>query len=183
MKVYYAGFNLYGQLTADADSLVRKFIDFHYESLRDVILNHTNSILMYEKALYINGAHGELTHQLVKVEDDETSSGKVSCSDDKMFLLKDDGELLKLDFDSGTAKLERVPNFLVVENSSPGGDSIVNVSCGRKITVTVSKFGKVFNGFNKLKFGEHDISQVATGREHCLLLDADGSVYSFGNGR
>lgn len=179
MKLYYAGFNLYGQIINVSDLVVKSFIELDYDDLINIEFGLYFTLLQKEESLIIlHGAKHDLTHQIQNI--DVPAKVKRVCINEKRFLLLSmEGNLYKANVDD--PKQFRKLNFLNVESGIV--DEVVKISSGENINVALTKSCRLFNVPSQLKFKNENILDVCTGREHCLLLDSSGNVYSFGAGR
>lgn len=173
MKVFGNGFNLYGQLIKPRN-LVEDF-DVIYESevIKNFGINYSFSYFITEDSLLVFPK----TKKGIII--DTAKIVKIVSNDERMIILHDDGRLFKLNCNEEFT-INNVPKLWDAELDC---DKIVNVSCGSKIDVFYSKKGKLFTTARELKFEKDNVVQIECGREHCLLLDKTGNVYSFGRGR
>lgn len=181
MKAKYAGFNLYGQCMPSKQPIVDGFEDVDFNDASDVLFTHTRTILRIGNGLYIGESHEEGITCLVKVSLAEgTEIVGLSANDEAVTVLNQEGNLLKVNLYN--YEVNTVPNFLNVEDRDET-DRLSKIACGSNLTVGVTAHGNVFNGPNRLDFVGQNIVDVCVGREHCLLLENSGDVYSFGRGR
>ncbi|XP_023014291.2 RCC1 domain-containing protein 1 isoform X1 [Leptinotarsa decemlineata] len=168
MKVYCKGFNLYGQLN-QPEPVVEEFKQcFDFEVIKRVCFNHSYTVIL-------TGDQGIVLQQKDKIHLKSTSEIiLVTSNDDRVVLLDKVGNLLKAEL-SDFSLICEIPNSFFSEK-------IINVSCGSKLTVAYSIGGFIYNVPQKLDFCNTSIVDVTCGREHCLLLDEFGNVYSFGRG-
>lgn len=174
MKVLGKGFNLYGQLIKPTNVVVDYVVIFESEVIKSFGINYSFSYFHTNDSFMIFPTASN------KVTVDEKKIVTVASNDERIVVLYDNGILVRLNYDNEKLTINNVPLLLDRERSS---DKIVNVSCGSKMTVFYSQEGKLLTLANKLKFEKNDIVQIECGREHCLLLDKAGNVYSFGRGR
>lgn len=173
MRLFVNGFNLYKQLVKSKNVLEEFTPVVESEVIKNVCIQHSFSIIQTEKDVkYISEEDRNLVSSDVEVI-------KIVCNDDRILILDNFGKLMKFDIDNIEAP-STVPNLV---NSEESSEQIVNISCGSKITVAYSNKGKLFNIPEQLNFERKDIIDIQCGREHCLLLDQYGNVYSFGKGR
>jgi alpha-tubulin suppressor-like RCC1 family protein len=166
MKVFYNGFNLHRQFPS-SENLVESFIDHVYQDLGNIEVSYHNAVLLVANVLVLRGAKNETLPIQGKIT-------QISCNEDKVLVLLDNGELLKI-----TDCVTKVPKLMDLDCD----DYITRISCGSKLTTALTKKGVVYNVPNKLDFDGREIVDMKTGREHCLLLDKTGNVFSFGRGR
>lgn len=172
MKVFSNGFNLYGQLIKPNELIENFSVLFESEVIKNFEINHSFSF-MHTHDLVINYRK---TNQTIPLH--SMKIRKIISNDERIIILCENGDCLKLDCDE-----EFTIKMLVNLLNDGSTDKITNVSCGSKMTVFYSEMGKVFTLANPLKFEKMDIIQIECGREHCLLLDQTGNIYSFGRGR
>lgn len=178
MKLYYAGFNLYGQIINVSDPVVKSFIELDYDALINIEFGHYFTLLLNEESLILHGAKQDLTYQIQNIN--IPAKVKQICVNEKrLVLLSKDGNLYKANIDD--VKEMRKLNFLNVENELV--DETVKISSGENINIALTKSCRLFNVPSQLQFKNDNILDVCTGREHCLMLDLSGNVYSFGAGR
>ncbi|XP_022902457.2 RCC1 domain-containing protein 1 isoform X1 [Onthophagus taurus] len=176
MRVKYAGFNLFG-LISQNQSLIKSFTEFKYDSLKTLHLTHTFGIVQNDELkMFLYGYFDEKTHQNVEIK---TGLGKVvkkvSVYDNKMTILFECGGVYNVNID-GDLSLNKI-SVNIDED-----DCIVDISAGPDFIIGITKNGFVYDIPNKLDFVNKEIVQVETGREHCILLDKTGNVYTFGSG-
>lgn len=172
MKVFANGFNLYGQLNQSTRLVADFIVVFESEVIKNFGINQfysyfhtTDSFLLFpasNKSNTVNAA--EIL--------------KVASNDDRIVILYRNGMVCKLDYNE--LILNRVPFLFNTEESE---DRIIEVSLGSKMSIFCSKNGKLFTIASIMKFESKNIIQIECGKEHCLLLDEAGNVYSFGRGR
>lgn len=172
MKLFANGFNVYKQL-GELEAILKKFtICFESEVINCFFINHSYSLLQNEQDVVI---YPRKDQQLLY---GNKGIMKIASNNVRVLILDESGRLLK--FDLSNFKVPSIiPNLLGLEEF----EQIVNISCGSKITVAYTNEGKLFNIPEKLNFKNKDIIDLQCGREHCLLLDNKGNVYSFGRGR
>ncbi|XP_044271958.1 RCC1 domain-containing protein 1 isoform X1 [Tribolium madens] len=165
MKVYYNGFNLHRQFPSPQD-LVVNFIDHVYQDLENIEVSYHYAVLLVANVIAFRGAKNETIPVDGKIR-------QISCNEDKVLVLLTNGDLLKI-----TETVIKVPKLMDLDDD----DTVVQISTGSKLSVALTKKGHLYNVQNKLEFVSEDIIDVKTGREHCLLLDKSGKVFSFGRG-
>ncbi|KAF2892607.1 hypothetical protein ILUMI_13565 [Ignelater luminosus] len=177
MRVFYCGFNLYGQFINHSNIIVERFIDYTYEDVTSIEFNQTFSVIFKNENIYLHGRKADKTHQIQRIEIPENLKIlQISCTDDKVLFLANDS-ILKLDLN----KCDRlVPEPLPSNIFS--NDPIIKIASGSKINAALTEQGTLYTFFNKLNFSNKDIVDICAGREHCLILDDTGNVYSFGRG-
>lgn len=102
---------------------------------------------------------------------------QISSNNDRLLVLSKGNKINKIDI-SDLDNVTQIPNF--VEEKY---DSIEKVALGDKLTVFYTNTGKLYNFPNKLNFVSQQVVDIKTGREHCVILDLNGNVYTFGRGR
>lgn len=171
MKLYFTGYN------PNLDNKVECFTNLVYNGFGNLEFQYTYTLLLSSDNSVLNIQRTQ--PQTIKLPDNLRVK-QVSCADTKFVIVTDCGSIYK--YDLILQKLSQLPNFLSFSDTE-AGDKIVHIACGCAITVALSKFGKLFSSLNKLDFEHRNIVDVQVGNEHCLLLDGDGKVYSFGRGR
>lgn len=174
MKVFAIGFNLYGQLLKPA-CLLKKFeIIFESEVIQNFVINYSYSCFHLKDSIEI------FSNTKKSVPFTMADITKVASNDERIIVLTSVGKMLKLDYEDEYPEFKDMPHLLDVDHIN---DRIVDVSCGSKLTVFVSQERKLLTMANQLHFDKKDIVQIHCGREHCILLDKSGNVYTFGRGR
>lgn len=173
MRIYSNGFNLYGQLIKP-NSLIHDFdVIFESEVIKNFGINHSfsyfhtdDSFLLYPKI------NRDIFIETKKI-------GEVASNDERIIILYDDGNLVQSNYNEEFT-IQNVPRIWDNEETN---DKIISVSCGSKINVIYTEQKRLGSITSHLKFQNDDIVQMKCGREHCILLDKTGNVYSFGRGR
>ncbi|XP_044755139.1 RCC1 domain-containing protein 1, partial [Coccinella septempunctata] len=101
----------------------------------------------------------------------------ISCTNDNLFVLNTDGQLFQIDI----VDLEKVIEVKTEEFLQPE-DKFILCAVGDKIKVGLTRFGYIYDFPNRLNFDVRSTVDIKVGGVHCLLLDSQGNVYSFGNG-
>lgn len=167
MKVYYRGFNLYQQFSKE-EKLVEKFIDCKIEGVTQIEVSYFYVVMLVaDDTLLLKGARNFEYKMEEKVL-------KITSNEDRVLAILSNGDIVKI-MDS-VSKLPKLPEL-------DSNHKIKLISSGSKLAIAVSENGQIYNIPNKLKYVNKFIIDIKTGREHCLLLDAKGSTYSFGRGR
>ncbi|KAI4461841.1 regulator of chromosome condensation (rcc1) repeat [Holotrichia oblita] len=174
MKVWYSGFNLYNQFHISREHIVNDFSVFKYGTIQNLVFSHTYIAAQNANTITFYGrVSSNLSIQEVR------NISQIAAVDNITYILYNDGTIKKVDTASG--EITDVPNFLQTEN--PGtSDYITKIACGSKMNVAVSYNNDVYNIPNKIEYNGKRVKDVASGHEHCLILDNYGNVYSFGNG-
>lgn len=181
MRVKYAGFNAFNQCLSSHGLIIDNFIDFCDSDLDRVEFLHGGSVVVIRDKIYVTDGKNN-NNKLLNLPD-ETKIVQVSGSECRILFLDDTGRIFKYDFNCVEQGVTEICKFLYVESSNAEiNDKIVRISCGSRLTVALTKGGKVFNVPNLLNFDGTKIIDVQTGREHCLLLDNAGNVFTFGCG-
>lgn len=174
MKVFARGFNLYGQLIKPT-SVVQDFdVIFESEVIKNFGINYSFSYF------HTNDSFVVFPKPNKSINLDRKNIFTIVSNDERIIILYDDGTLIKLDYNNENFSINKVPRLMDTEEFI---ENIDNVSSGSKITVFYSKKGKLYTMANLVTFEKNDVVQIECGREHCLLLDGAGNVYSFGRGR
>lgn len=185
MKVKYTGFNLYGQCSRCEQLIIERFYDYDQNDLCDLELLHTATISKLTDEIVIEGGMRDQTHQKCSVESiDSKKIIGMSGTEKRMLFLDDQGTFYRLNLEE-PENIVALPDFTKVESCCKNSDKIILFSSGAKLTVALTSNGNLFNAPNLLHFEgkENCIVNICTGKEHCLLLDSKGNVYSFGMGR
>lgn len=177
MKLYFAGSNLGKTVIHNLDEVVHRFTILVYPESIEIELQYTYAVLLRNDRCNLDVSH---IKQIRLPEGFKVQ--QISCTDTKFVVLTDCGGLYKCDTVLGKGDLSRLPNLLSSDDIE-SGDSIIKIACGCAINVAISKFGKIFDSVNKLDFELPKVVDVKVGNEHCLLLDEDGRIYSYGRGR
>lgn len=174
MRVFCNGFNLYGQLGSERKHLLENFLETNFnnqKTIKDIIVNQTYSIVQFEdNEIVFNGANDCRKLPFKNVM-------QISSNNDRLLVLSKGNKINKIDI-SDLDNVTQIPNF--VEEKY---DSIEKVALGDKLTVFYTNTGKLYNFPNKLNFVSQQVVDIKTGREHCVILDLNGNVYTFGRGR
>ncbi|CAH1170552.1 unnamed protein product [Phaedon cochleariae] len=174
MRVFCNGLNLYGQLNTNKAVVGNLEPVFEFEVIRKMCINYCFSVILTSDDCLIcwkNEMH------LVPRKSGETIL-HVTSNDERIISLSETGKLAKSDLD----KLCDFKEMMSILSCESAEEKIINVSSCSKLTVAYSNKGAIFNIPNRLHFINPHIVDVKCGREHCLLLDQFGTVYSFGRG-
>ncbi|GJQ87441.1 hypothetical protein Trydic_g19206 [Trypoxylus dichotomus] len=174
MKIWYTGFNLYQQFHPFKEHIVDSFKATEYADLKDIVLGHTYIILQNDNIAFYGGVNSNLPLEEIK------GTKEIIAIDNITYILYNSGTIKKLD--TATGRIADIPNFLNVENPENDEDFVNKIACGTKINVAVTRNNKIYNIPNRLEYKGRRIKQIVTGHEHCLILDSNGDVYSFGCG-
>lgn len=170
MLIFCKGFNLYNQLNGP-DICISEFRPcFDLDCIEHFELSHTFSVMSCsanELKINCNLANKALIN-IEKIK-------QIAVTEKIILILDDAGQLFKAAIDDW--KITAVPKF--VEDN----DKLRIISSNSKLNVAYSERGYLYSIPEKLAFCNKDIVAVKTGREHCVLLDQSGNVYTFGVGR
>lgn len=173
MRILCKGFNLYNQLNCPTNCpTVDEFQPTGNCRPGDQFsIAHTYSVLASDTfiKLYCNLAR---TQQLDLCN---AKISRVTVGDDKVLVLTEEGQLLKVSLKD--CSLAPLPKFI------PNEDRVKFISSTSKLFMAYSETGLLYTIPEQVDFVNRNIVDMQCGREHCLLLDADGNVYSFGAGR
>ncbi|ENN70344.1 hypothetical protein YQE_12852, partial [Dendroctonus ponderosae] len=170
MRILCKGFNLYNQLNCPAKCpTVGEFqLTGNCSPGDHFSIAHTYSVLASDTVL-------KLHCNLVKTQQLDlcnTKISRVTVGDDKLLVLAEDGQLLKVSLkDWSPAPL---PKFIGNQ------DRVKCISSTSKLFMAYSENGLLYTIPEQVDFVNRNIVDMQCGREHCLLLDTDGNVYSFG---
>lgn len=179
MKVFFRGYNRTATIVSHAD-LIDNFESFECDNISEVNITYTLHLLLNEQVVYFGDSISEICQNGSKLPITEKVI-RVSGTNNYIVLLCDSGKLLKAKVNDKN-EIDVIPLPILLSNSNDENDKIVNIACGSKINVAISKLGKLFNIPVELKF-RRTIVDVAVGKEHCILLDPAGRTYTFGSGR
>ncbi|XP_019771917.2 ultraviolet-B receptor UVR8 isoform X2 [Dendroctonus ponderosae] len=172
MRILCKGFNLYNQLNCPAKCpTVGEFqLTGNCSPGDHFSIAHTYSVLASDTVLKLH-CNLAKTQQLDLCN---TKISRVTVGDDKLLVLAEDGQLLKVSLkDWSPAPL---PKFIGNQ------DRVKCISSTSKLFMAYSENGLLYTIPEQVDFVNRNIVDMQCGREHCLLLDTDGNVYSFGAG-
>lgn len=183
MKVLFRGYNPISGNHPRHVCLSNSFQCFELDSVKDVNLTYSFAVLVSDSSVYLaNFCEHYPGSWNSKVLDSDRGVIQASGSNNKVILLNDKGELIKIVCSSneGTIDyaLQQVTKFMNSED-----DKIVKIACDAKINVALTKNGKLFRFPDEIDTRKIKIKDIAAGREHCVILDENGAVYTFGAGR
>ncbi|KAG5891569.1 hypothetical protein JTB14_015836 [Gonioctena quinquepunctata] len=172
MRVFCNGFNLYGQLN-QSEPVVEDFkLCFDFEVIKHVCINHSYTVI-------VSGDECVVFYEKDKISlKTPNEVVVVSSNDERIIFLTDSGNLVKAELEDFKL-IREIPNTLFSDES---GEKIIKVCSGSKLTVAYSSGGAVFNIPQKLNFCDGNVVDIRCGREHCILLNTYGEVFSFGRG-
>lgn len=173
MKVFCRGYSR----TGSHSNVLNNFTSFECETQFDLNITYSYCLLLEEGSVFYANSFDQLSKKSNKFPLDKKIVS-ISGSNDPIVALAEDGDLYKLGLLEGNK-----PSVLSIPQLLHDEDKIVKVASCSKITVAVSREGSVFNVPVRLNFGLKGIKEVVAGREHCLILDSEGNVYSLGSGR
>nr|CAH7745531.1 unnamed protein product [Callosobruchus chinensis] len=170
MRVFALGFNLYKQFDND-QTILREFTEvFTGTDLKDICISHSFSVIQQinSNILMIHPRNGriEIDNEILKI----------CCTSDRLLILDKCNKVYKIDVDDIVGDISRLQEIPM------GTKEIKNISCGLKFIVFYTSTGNLFNTFEKLQFENHSVIDLKCGRDHCLILDRNGAVYTFGRG-
>lgn len=173
MKVFFRGYSR----TGSHSNVLNNFNSFEYETDCDLNITYSYCLLLEKGSVFYAHSLDELSKKCNKFPLDKRIVS-ISGSNDPVVALSEDGDLFKLNLLG-----ENKPSVVSIPKLVHDGGKIVKVASGSKITLAVSDEGNVFNIPVALNFRLKGITEIVAGREHCLILDGDGNVYSLGSGR
>lgn len=197
MKVFCAGFNLYGKFINISDPTIESFKSIYYSDISDIQISLAYLILKTKKCkcykvkkakkskIYLHGFVNNKTHQVHKLDFDKEIT-EISVFDHETLFLSTDGTVFQLNsIKPAEYYLKCLPNFVKTEqiDAESNNDFITKIGTGLVISCACSKDGIVYRIPTKLNSKISNIKEVCCGTEHCLLITENGHVYSFGGGR
>ncbi|XP_055528461.1 probable E3 ubiquitin-protein ligase HERC3 [Wyeomyia smithii] len=145
-------------------------------------ITSTHAILAAESYLY---TRSELTKQSNEVCFG-SSIVKLSACSWYCLVLLENCDLFKYDFnDNRSVRLDFLGvEFADSDQSADEHEIITHLACGDRVSIATTSRKSVFTIPSRIHtFPRHvRIVQIAVGLEHCLLLTANGDVYSWGGG-
>ncbi|XP_046383743.1 ultraviolet-B receptor UVR8 isoform X2 [Ischnura elegans] len=195
MKVYYCGFNGFGQFPGKDKSkfslLSPKLVPFDVGFLScawNRICFSTGSEA-YLSGL-IDGESGKLVNLSIP---SPRAISQVSCSRNNILAITEDGDCWMRQFtedwknisDLLRAEIDSHDTLIGTDNPevSSTDHKIIKVCSGENVNLAVCNFGQVYSIPSPLSIPGKKVVEVACGFDHCLALTVDGIVYSWGSGR
>ncbi|XP_066253044.1 RCC1 domain-containing protein 1 [Euwallacea similis] len=176
MRILCKGFNLYNQLHQgkNLQGIVEEFVTIYEEPhIEHFLLGHTMTVIVTDNKGSINCENCNRRENLILPNSSQIA--KVTLSTTNLLTLSSTGDLFKTSLNDW--QLVKVPNFIVDTN-----DQIKIITARDKLNVAYSAKGYIYSIPEKLNFCNKNIVDLQAGREHCILLDRQGNVYSFGAG-
>nr|CAI5850903.1 unnamed protein product [Callosobruchus analis] len=169
INVFAVGFNLYKQFDNDQTILGEFTKVFTGTDIRDICINHSFSVI------HVNSNKVRIypRNQTIAIGSEILN---ICCTNDRLLILGKCNKVHKLDFQDLTG------DVAILKEIPMGANNIKNIACGLKLIVFYTTTGNLFNTFEKLQFESHRIIDLKCGRDHCLILDNNGTVYTFGRG-
>ncbi|CAH1962238.1 unnamed protein product [Acanthoscelides obtectus] len=169
MKVFAVGFNLYKQFDK-AQTVLEEFTEVYTGiGIKDICMSYSLSFLQISDNVF-------QIHPKNVTKEIDSGILKLCCNNDRLLIIDQCHKVHKIDF-------KDLDRDLVPHKEIPmGSEEIKNGTCGSKLVVLYTNTGNLFNTFEKLHFQIPDIIDIQCGREHCLILDSKGTVYTFGQG-
>lgn len=183
MKLLFRGYNPFPGKRSRHLCLANDYRCFEHDFVKDVNLTYSYSVLVTDRSVFLaNFCEHHPDELKSKVLDVGEGVFQASGCNNKVVLLNGSGELFRMVCLSRNEvidyELQPIAKFVHAE-----GDKIVKIACGAKINVALTKQGKLFRFPDQIDVGEIKIKDIAAGREHCVVLDENGAVYTFGTGR
>ncbi|CAG9760091.1 unnamed protein product [Ceutorhynchus assimilis] len=175
MRILCKGFNFCNQLNAEGHTVERFCTTLDSDSINYFQLSHTFSVALINDKLYLN------CNLVDKDQIDLTGVGKIKKitvsdnSNNAIQILNSCGDIFKVSFDDFVVR--QLPKFVDSE------DVIKNISSYSKLNAAYTEKGCLYSIPERLEFDNKDIVDMQTGREHGVLLDKWGKVFTFGSGR
>lgn len=183
MKVFFRGYNPVSGDIGHHCCVCDSFRSFDYDCVKDVNLTYSFCVLVTERKVYITNfcEHYPEKQRSLDLCAEKNIVQASGCSN-RVVLLSEDGELFKVVISNGNTNvrysLEPITKLL-----HSTADKIVKIACNSRINIALSKEGRLFSIPNEIDRHGIDVADVAVGREHCVVLDKNGNVYTFGSGR
>lgn len=175
MRIYCNGFNLYKKFKSN-EPLIKKFEQFDFQDVNDLEVSLTYAVFKTKSnELFLTGGN---SNEVQNIENDFGCISCVSCTNDNIFVLNAEGHLFQIEI----VDLEKVIEVKTKEFLQPE-DKLILCAIGDKINVGLTRFGYLYDFPRKLNFDVRSTVDIKVGGVHCLILDSQGNVYSFGNGR
>lgn len=173
MRILCKGFNLYDQFN-DSRECVDKFnVAFNLEQITQFELGHTFTVVVTNNRVMVYCKFAE--RECVKLPDD-VHIAQIAICDANILILSDNGEIFRVNVDKDWG-INKVGHF------TDSDDRVKFISSKCKLNIAYTQKGYLYTIPLKLNFTNQSLVDVQTGREHCILLDNSGKVYTFGAGR
>lgn len=199
MRVFCAGFNLYGQFRKFPDSCIETFQICDYPDVCDIKISYAYLLLknkikspidsnIANKTCEIINIHGFIENKTHQTKDLIFNSGikEVTVSEIKSLFLCDDNTIYTINNNnSSNYEIQTISEFVITEQNEKDSlnDFITKIAAGSRINCAASRLGYVFCIPSKINNKIQNITDLCCGAEHCLLLTENGLIYSFGGGR
>lgn len=182
MKVLFRGYNPIAEKPTQHVCISEEFQCYECD-VKNVNLTYSFSVLLQNhSASFANFCKHYPNYENATPLTVDKNVIQTSGCNNNIILLTDKGDLFKIVCSSDEEKiqysLQPINKFIYSEH-----DWIVKIACGPKINVALSKLGKLFRFPDEINIGKIKIKDIAAGREHCVILAENGSVYTFGAGR
>ncbi|XP_056639507.1 RCC1 domain-containing protein 1 [Diorhabda sublineata] len=166
MKLCCNGFNLFGQLQVQAPIIYELTPVFQFEVINKIFINQTYSLLVTndKSLIYYKKGVVDITSVIGK------DFLKITCSDDRILFIDETKQV-------NIIELGNFMNKKIIYEKC-----VKDISIGSKITILYMLDGGLINVPQPLNFHCNRICDIKSGKEHCLLLDEEGNVYSMGAG-
>lgn len=175
MPLFCNGFNLFRQLNVNKPILEEFVKVFEFEVIKQVWINYSYILISTDTDYLI--FHKEGVCNLTSLIPKQTVL--ITTNDDQVICLNRSGKLFKICLADNFSNIQELCSLDYVESSN---NSFVNIRSSSKLIVTHLADGTVYNVLEKLKFTCNSVIDIQCGKEHCLLLDETGNLYSFGKG-
>lgn len=181
MKVLFRGYNPLPGSTPQHLCLANDFQCFDYDCVKDVNLTYSFTVLVIDCNVSLTSFCGHFS-DCSRILNANNSVIQASGCSNNVILLTRNGELLKVVCLSNNGivdyTLQPVIQFVRLED-----DKIVKIACGSRINVALSEQGRLFRFSEEINVGDIKIKDIVAGKEHCVVLAENGTVYTFGAGR
>ncbi|KAL1491001.1 hypothetical protein ABEB36_011663 [Hypothenemus hampei] len=169
MRIFCMGFNLYGQLN-DKKPCLEGFHIWYDSSIENIYLGHTFSVAKAKNILKIYCNLSENPHFEFSV-----NVKQIAINEKNILVLLTNGQLVKISVAEWTTKL--LPKF-TEEKDEPK-----LISCNCKLNLVLTTKGLLYSVPEQVAdFINSNVIDIKTGKEHALLLDTSGNVYTMGCG-
>ncbi|XP_030749755.1 ultraviolet-B receptor UVR8 [Sitophilus oryzae] len=172
MRIFCRGFNLYNQLNSPEVCVEEFEPTIEEDSIQYFEIKHSFSVIVSNDIIkvFCNCLENNVV-DCKRIQDIKC----ITANEDAVIVANSSGQLYKISVDD-LNQISLLPKFI-------DDNRVVRMlSCGAKLNIAYTSEGLLYTIPEKVNFKSEDIVEIKTGREHCLLLDKLGNVYSFGRG-